>query len=82
MLAALLALCAAPLPVLAVSSETHVEFNLSSTERVGGVNSVLTDTNLPTGVNGSSSAIDTGNITAPSATTTSRCRPPSTRRTA
>jgi hypothetical protein len=62
LLSALLALAIAPASAQAASSETHVEFNLSHTERIAGVNSVLTDTNLPAGVDGSSSAIDTGSI--------------------
>ena len=61
-LAALLATALPAAAARAASSETHVEFDLSSTERVGNVNQVLTDSNLPDGIDGSSSAIDTGSI--------------------
>ena len=61
LIAALLALCALPLSARAVGSETHVEFDLSHTERVANANSVLNDSNLP-GIDGTSSAIDTGSI--------------------
>ena len=59
--AALLALCALPLSARAVGPETHVEFDLSHTERVANANSVLNDSNLP-GIDGTSSAVDTGSI--------------------
>jgi hypothetical protein len=56
-LASLLSLAAG-----ALGPETHVEFDLSHTERVAGVNSVLTDSNLPAGIDGTDHAIDTGTI--------------------
>jgi hypothetical protein len=51
----------APIPGRAVGPTTHVEFNLSHTQRVANVNSVLNDNNLP-GIDGTTQAQDTGSI--------------------
>jgi len=59
-LAALLLL--APAPGEAIGPTTHVEFNLTHTERVSNSTVVLNDTNLP-GIDGTTQADDTGSIT-------------------
>ena len=56
-----LLLAAAPMPSSAVGSTTHVEFNLSHTERVANANTTLTDSDLP-GIDGTTQADDTGSI--------------------
>ena len=51
----------APAPGEAVGPTTHVEFNLTHTERVSNSTVVLNDTNLP-GIDGTTEAQDTGSI--------------------
>ena len=51
-----------PLPANATGPTTRVEFTASHTERVGGVDSVVSDTNLPSGVDGTNLATDLGSI--------------------
>ncbi|HEX5064813.1 MAG TPA: PEP-CTERM sorting domain-containing protein [Myxococcota bacterium] len=48
-------------PGWAVGSTTHVDFNLSHTERIANSNVVLTDSNLP-GLDGTTQIDDTGSI--------------------
>jgi hypothetical protein len=49
-------------PAGAVGPTTHVDFNLSHTERIASSNVVLNDTNLP-GLDGTTQVDDTGSIT-------------------